>query len=192
MSQEKVEREQETVEELAWIWDASLVLMLHDAYPHELWLLLQRGRPVAAIEETASGWTLTTPTQRCSAAIRRRRRRLGWHLEVTPSGEQSPLLYYQPATVRPGGTLTLASGGRYKLRRLAFSAHEWTVEGDDGDELACISLRTKPPTGSELARNQTALRPAAARERHINLLISAACVAMVVHYQQPRTTGELH
>jgi hypothetical protein len=184
------EREQETVEELAWIWDASLVMMRREAYPHERWLLLQRGRPVAAIEETATGWTLTTPTEQCSAAIRRRRRRLGWHLEVKSSGVESPLVEYQPATFRAGGTLTIASGGRYKLRRLAGAAHAWIVDGDDG-EVACVSLRTKPRSGSEVALNRTGLAPGAARERHLSVLMAAACVAMVIHYEQPRTTGEV-
>jgi hypothetical protein len=190
MSQEDVDPDREALEELAWIWDASLSLVLTEAYPRERWLLEQRGRPVAAIEETAKGWSLATATQRCSAGIRRRRRRLGWHMEVTPSGERSPALHYRPATVRTGGTLTLASGGRYKLRRLAGSVPEWTLANSDRDMLACISLRTDPPSGSEAARDQTRLAPAAARERHLSLLLAAAGVAMVIHYQQPRTTGE--
>jgi hypothetical protein len=113
MSQENVELGQDGLEELAWIWDAPLALRRREAYPQDRWLLEQRGRPVAGIEQTGTGWSLTMPTQRCSAAIRRRRRRLGWHLEVTLSGERSPLLEYQPGPLRAGGTLTLATGGRY-------------------------------------------------------------------------------
>jgi len=182
MSQENVEHEPEALEELVWIWGASLVLMRREAYPHERWLLLQGGSPVAAIEETDTGWSLTTTSQRCSAAIRRRRRRVGWHVEVLPSGERTPLVEYHPATLRAGGTLTVASGGRYKLRRPAGSGSEdWTLASPDGDRLARFSLRTKPPSGSALARDRTGLTPAAASEPDLKLLIVSACVALILH-----------
>jgi hypothetical protein len=175
------------LEELAW--DAPLALVRRETGPHELWVLEQRGRPVAAVRRTWSGWSAQTAGHRCSAAIRRRRRRLGWHIAVTLAGRRAPALDYRPHTVRTGGTLELADGGRYKLRCLARLGYDWSLATADGDRLARISRRIDTPSGSAVARDRSGLTPAAAHEADLGLLIVGACVAIVIHHQQPTGAG---
>jgi len=184
MSQEEAEVAQEEFEEVAWIWDGSLALSRRATYPPELWILKQRTRRVAAIARTRSGWSLTTASQRWHATIRRRRHRLGWHIEVTPPGTSAPVLHYQPATMRSGGTLELATGGRYRLRRLPWGG-DWILARADREDLARIAWRIKPPSGSALAHDQTGLRPAAAHETDLTLLLASVCAAMAAQYEQP-------
>jgi hypothetical protein len=160
----------EQLEELAW--DAPLTLMRRDSYPEELWMLEQRDRRVAAITRTTrwppdGDWSLTTTAQRWSADIRRRRRRLGWHVEVTRSGARAPVLEYRPGTVRNGGMLELATGGRYKLRCWARLGYDWSLATAGGDRLARISRRTRPPRGSAVARDRSGLTRAAAAEHDL-------------------------
>lgn len=186
MSQHQVGLAHEQLEELAWTRDGPLTLRRREVYPQERWVLEQRGRPLAVIERAETGWSLTMATQRCSVAIRRPPRRLGWQLEVTSSGETSPRLTYRPTTFRAGGTFQLATGRRYQLRH---SAYDWTLAGRREGVLARISGRVKPPTGSELAHDQTGLTPAAASEPELDLLIGAVCVAIAAHHEQPVSTG---
>ena len=117
----------EPLEELAWAYDAPLVLTQPDPYPHEHWLLTQAGRSVLAIHPTTGGWSLDTPAACWRAAVRRRRRRLGWHLEFTRKGEREPELYYYPYTLLRGGKLVLAGGARYKLRYRDLLEEGWTA-----------------------------------------------------------------
>ena len=181
----EVLEEPAALEELALIWEDPLELRLREAYPRERWLLHQRGRTVAAVEQTRTGWSLASAAQHCNAAVRGRRRRLGWHLEVTPAGERAPLAQYRPSTFGAGGTITLASGGSYKFRGPAWLDSDWTLADPGGDELARISLRMSPPSGSAVARDKTGLKPAAAREPNVALLVTTACAAMAIHHQQP-------
>jgi hypothetical protein len=187
MSHEKVGVSDEQLEDLAW--DAPLTLMRRDSYPEELWMLEQRGRRVAAITRTTrwppdGGWSLTTAAQHWNADIRRRRRRVGWHVEVTPSRARAPVLEYRPGTVRNGGTLELATGGRYKLRCFARLGYDWSLATTGGDRLARITRRISPPSGSAIARDRSGLTPAAADEPDLGLLLAAASVAIVINYQR--------
>ena len=189
VSESSVAREE--FEDVARTGDAPLALRRRDTYPDEVWVLEQRTRRLAAIARTASGWSLTTASHRWSAALRRRRHRIGWHIEVTASGAQAPVLEYRPATLRAGGTLELADGRSYKLRRMARASDEWTLSAAGRDRLARISRRINPPSGSALAHGPTGLSPAAADEPDLTLLLAAACAAMAAHYEQPRTAGNL-
>jgi hypothetical protein len=184
MAQEEAGVAQEEFEEVALIWDGTLAMRRSDTYPPELWILKQRSHPVAAITRTRSGWSLATASQRWNATIRRRRHRLGWHIEVTPPGTPAPVLDYQPATLRSGGTLELPTGGRYKLRRLV-GGGDWILTTASRHELARIAWWIKPPSGSALAHDQTGLRPAAAHEPDLTLLLAAACAAIAAQYEQP-------
>jgi hypothetical protein len=184
MSQEEAGVAHEEFEEVAWIWDGPLALRRRDIYPQELWILEQRTHRVAAITRTPSGWSLTTASQRWQAAIRRRRHRLGWHIEVTPPGTDAPVLDYQPATLRAGGTLELANGARYRLRRVQ-AGDDWILARANRDDLARIARRIKPPSGSALAQDRTGLRPAAAHEPDLTLLLAAGCAAITAQYEQP-------
>ena len=186
MSQQEAGLAQEQLDALAW--DAPLALMRGDSYPNEEWMLEQRGRRVVAIGRTPrwppdGDWALTSAAQGWSADIRRRRRRLGWHVEVTPLRGRAPVLEYRPATVRTGGTLQLPSGGRYELRCSARLGYDWTLATVGGDRLARISRRTSPPSGSAVARDRTGLTAAATDEPELGLLLAAACLAIVIHSQ---------
>jgi hypothetical protein len=88
----------------------------------EHWLLEQGREAVGAIERTTEGrrhrGLLSGPVQSWRVVVRRRRRRLGWHLEVAPvDGPDAAALYF-PSTVMPGGRLVspresaIACGGR--------------------------------------------------------------------------------
>jgi hypothetical protein len=192
MSQQEAGLAQDQLKALAV--DAPLSLVRGDSYPDERWMLEQRGRRVALITRTPrwppdGDWSLVTAAQGWSADIRRRRRRLGWHLEVTPVGARAPVLEYRPGAVRTGGTLELAAGGRYQLRCLARLGYDWSLATAGGDRLARISRRTSPPSGSAAARDRTGLTPAAAGEPELSLLLAAACVAIVIHSQQGIGSG---
>jgi hypothetical protein len=174
--------------------DAPLTLMRGDRYPGEEWMLEQRGRRVAAITSTPrwpldGNWSLTTAAQVWRADIRRRRGRLGWHIEFTPLGGRAPVLEYRPGTVRTGGTLRLASGGRYKLRCLARLGYDWSLATAGGDRLARITRRTSPPRGSAVARDRSGLTAAAAAEPYLDLLLAATCVAIVIQSLQGISLG---
>jgi hypothetical protein len=172
----------EPLQEAAWIWDVPLALTRDAPYPHEGWVLDQGGRPIAAIDQASGGWSLTTPTHRCSAVVRRRRRRLGWHVAVTSAEHRSPLLEYRPSTVRSGGILTRATGDRYKLRCLARLGYDWTLSRADGDTLARISPPNNQSEAFPTSRGpQLGLAPAAAREPDLALLLASACVAIITH-----------
>jgi hypothetical protein len=137
-------------------------------------------------------WSLDTPDGRWRAAARRRRRRLGWHLEITRTGEREPTVYYYPYTLLTGGKLTLAGGARYKLRHQPVLKEGWTLAAVGGAELAHIRLSTslRRISGKALAR-RAGLTTSAPSEPKLLALLAAACLAIVIHHQQPRGTGSM-
>ena len=172
--------------ELTWAWDAPLTLINQSLSPRERWRLEQAGRPVAAIERTAAGWSLDTPAERWGAAVRRRPRHLGWHLDFTPAEGGSPVLAYYPYTLLSGGRLVLAQGDRYKLRRRLIWGSEWELAGGTVGELARITLWTRRPNAARIYGPRAGLILGAGREPNLLLLLAAACVALAMHQQQPR------
>ena len=62
---------------------------------------------------------------------------------------------------------------------------DWTLATHGRDDLARIARRIKPPSGSALAQNRTGLRPAAAHEPDLTLLLAAGCAAITAQYEQP-------
>jgi hypothetical protein len=177
------------LEELAWAWDASLALIPQSLFPRERWRLEQAGRPVAAIEQTTAGWTLSTAAERWVAAVRRRPRHLGWHLEFTPADGGRSVLSYYPRTVLAGGKLVLAGGDRYKLCRRPPMGAGWELVAIRGGDLARLTLWTSRPGAAKVYGPHSGLRPAAAREPNLLLLLAAVCVALAIHHQQPRFTA---
>jgi hypothetical protein len=175
--------------DLAWAWDARLALINQSLAPRERWRLEQAGRPVAAIERTTAGWSLDTPAEHWEAAVRRRRRRLGWHLEFTPAEAGGPVLSFYPHTLRPGGRLVLAQGGLYTLGRRYLLSSEWELAAVSGGALARITLWTRRPGAAKIYGPRAGLRPGAEREPHLMLLLGATCVALAIHHQQPRVIG---
>lgn len=177
------------LEELAWAWEASLALIQQSLFPRERWRLEQAGRPVVAIEQTTAGWSLNTAAERWVAAVRRRPRHLGWHLEFAPADVGRPVLSYYPRTVRAGGKLVLAQGDRYRLCRRLPLGPEWELAAVSGGELARLTLWTSRPGAARVYGPHAGLRPAAGREPNIQLLLAAGCVALAIQHQQPRFTG---
>jgi len=175
--------------ELAWAGDAPLTLINQTLSPRERWRLEQAGRPVAAIERTTAGWSLDTPAEGWAAAVRRRPRHLGWHLDFTPADGGRPLLSYYPYMLLSGGRLVLARGDRYKLRRRLTLDSEWELAAVSGGELARIALYTRRPTAARIYGPRAGLTPGAEREPNLLLLLGATCVALAIHHQQPRVVA---
>jgi hypothetical protein len=179
----------ESLDELRWTWKAPLELTQASAYPLERWVLEQGRRPVVVVDRTTAGWSLSTAAERWTAAVRRRRGRLGWHLALTAAGEADPVLLYRPHTLLLGGALGGADDRRYKLRGPLLRA-DWTLAAARGEQLARVLLWTKPPSYSERARALRAgLAPAASQEPDLLLLLAAASVAILTHHQQPNCAG---
>lgn len=166
----------ERLHQLAWVWDAPLVLSPRKPYSRSQWSVKQAGRPVAAIDQTRTGWMLATAGHRFMAARRRNRFGVGWHVEIT-SVDQRPLLDYRPATVRNGGRLNFATGASYKLR-WRLRSYDWVLSRARGDVLARILLRDDEPAGD----HEIGLTPAAAREPDLTLLVASASVAIVTFH----------
>lgn len=175
--------------DLAWAWDAPLTLINQSLAPRERWRLEQAARPVAAVERTTAGWSLHTSAEHWEAAVRRRPRRLGWHLEFTPAEGGRPVLSHYPYTLRAGGRLVLAQGGRYTLGHRHLLGSEWELAAVSGGDLARITLWTGWPEAARIHGPRAGLRPGAEREPHLMLLVGAACVALAIHHQQPRVIG---
>jgi hypothetical protein len=175
--------------ELAWAWDASLALIPQRHFSRARWRLEQAGRPVVAIEQTTAGWSLYTAVERWVAAVRRRPRRLGWHLEFSPADAGRPVLFYYPRTVLAGGKLVLAQGDRYKLSRRLPLGSEWELAAVRGGDLARLTLWTSRPRAARVYGAHAGLRPRAAREPNLQLLLAAGCVALAIDHQQPRFPG---
>jgi hypothetical protein len=82
----------------------------------ELWVLEQGWKPVGMIERAARRTALRTSSEEWAVEVRRRPRRLGWHLEFTRMGAGQPALQYHPRGLLPGGHLTVSGERRYRLR----------------------------------------------------------------------------
>jgi hypothetical protein len=176
----------EPLHQLRWAWEEPLELIQGGPHPRERWLLKQGRRPVVAIDRLGAGWALEAAAEGWTAAVRRRRRRLGWHLELASVGELDPVLYYCPHTLLAGGSLGGAGDGRYKLRA-PFLRADWTLEAVRGRELAHILLWAKLPNESARVRTLRAgLVPGASVEPNLLLLLAAASVAIIIHHQQPQ------
>jgi hypothetical protein len=178
------------LDELAWVPRQPLELMPPNPHQPEHWLLRQAQRPIVAIDHTSAGWSLSTRAQRWTATVRRRQRRLGWQLEITPVGKPEPVLCYRPRTLVRGGSLSDAGDARYKLRGPHLVRGDWTLAAAGRGKLAHIKLWTTPPGKTARAR---ALRPGleagASAEPRLLLLLAAASVAIVIEYQQPKSTA---
>ena len=144
---------------------------------------------MGAIERTTAGRTyralLSGPAESWRVVVRRRRRRLGWHLEVAPVDGRDAAAWYFPATVMPGGRLVLPEGERYRLRRPPLR-RDYRLVAKPGGELA-------RPEGALWPRADAALRidlaGEAAGEPRLLFLLLAACAAMLLEAQQPQASG---
>jgi hypothetical protein len=167
-----------------------LTLKPHTLTPQrEYWLLEQGSEAVGAIERTTEGRRhralLSGPAQSWRVLVRRRRRRLGWHLEVAPVDGPDAAARYFPSTVMPGGRLVLPEGERYRLR-WSLLRWDWRLVAKPGGELAWL----EGPVGSKAyPAFRIGLATGAAGEPRLLLLLLAACAAMLLEGQQPRVGG---
>ena len=149
------------------------------------WLLEQYEGPVATISRAAYGWSLETTAEQWYAAVRRRRRRLGWHLEFWRPDEPEASLYYQPRTVLAGGRLTLVDGGSYKL---SLVRGHWRLVDGAGAEVCRIAFRDRHYRTKELGAHFT-FGEHAVDEPNLPVLVFAASVACIIHDIQARSPG---
>jgi hypothetical protein len=143
----------------------------------EIWLLTQAGKPVGMVERTASRIALRTVSGHWRGGVRRRARRLGWHLEFTPADADGPTLKYHPRTLRPGGDFVLPDGPRYTLRCPLLRSY-WRLVAVPGGELGRIAFR--PYRDSEM---KITLGGKRTDEPLLPLLILAASAAILVHWE---------
>ena len=155
----------------------------------EYWLLEQGREAVGAIERTTEGRTyralLSGPAESWRVVVRRRPRRLGWHLEVAPVNGRDAAGWYFPATVMPGGRLVLPEGERYRLRWSPLH-WDWRLVAKPGGELAWLE---GPLWSKADAAFRIGLAAGAAGEPRLLLLLLAACAAMLLEAQLPRSSG---
>jgi hypothetical protein len=150
------------------------------------WLLAQAGRPVGMIERAAGGTSLRTPTEEWRAEVRRRPRRLGWHLEFTRADGGDPVLHYRPRGVLPGGRLVVTDKRRYRLRSPLLRA-DWRLTAVPGGEIARIGFRQREPI--RYLTMQLAFGENAADEPMLPVVIMAASLAILIHDEEPKTVG---
>ena len=167
---------------------ASLRFLQRSGYPRDEWVLHQAGRPVAAVQATPGGWSVTTRSERWRAALRRRPRRLGWQLEFTRSKDAAPALYYRPDTLLAGGKLALTVGGRYKLRGPLLLRHDWTLASARDGQLVRITTRQLRAFAAD-ADPHMILALKSLSEPEVLPLVCAACLAILIHAQQPVLAG---
>jgi hypothetical protein len=147
--------------------------------PAARWWLEQAGNPVGMIERSAGGIALQTVSEKWRGAVRRRPRRLGWHLEFTRADGGGPALYYHPRTLRLGGDLVLPGGPRYTLRCPLLSSN-WRLAAESGGEIGRIAFAAR----HDLSMRVT-LGEKAADEPLLLLVILAAGEAILIQGEQP-------
>lgn len=131
------------------------------------------------IERSAGGTALQTVSEKWRVEVRRKARRLGWHLEFTRADGGGPALQYHPRTLRPGGDLVLPGRRRYTLR-CPLLRSDWRLAAVPGGEIGRIAFRTRRGF-----RMHVALGEKDADEPLLPLVILAASVAILIHREQP-------
>jgi hypothetical protein len=90
---------------------ATLSLDWASRFRGERWLLAQAAKPVGLIERAVGGTALRTASEEWRGGVRRRARRLGWHLYFKQVGK--PALEYHPSTLLSGGQFVVSDRDRY-------------------------------------------------------------------------------
>jgi hypothetical protein len=152
----------------------------------ELWLLEQAWKPVGMIERAARRTALRTASEEWAVEVRRRPRRLGWHLEFTREGAGQPALQYHPRGLPAGGHLTVPGGRRYTLRRSLLRG-DWRLTAVPGGEIGRFEFRQREPI--RYLSMQLAFVDKAVDEPMLLVVLLAASAAILIHDEQPRTTG---
>ncbi len=153
---------------------ATLSLDWASRVPGELWLLTQGGKPVGLLERTAVDTGLRTASEEWRGGVRRRPRRLGWHLNFRRGGE--PGLVYHPNTLRSGGRFVVAGRDRYRLR-YSLSGGYWRLADVPGGEICRFSFQRSDPRH---LRVQLAFV-----EPIMLVVVLAASEAILIHAEQP-------
>jgi hypothetical protein len=152
----------------------------------ELWVLEQGWKPVGMIERAARRSVLRTASEEWSVEVPRRPTRLGWYLEFARVGAGQPALQYHPRGLLPGGYLTVSGERRYRLRSSLLRA-DWRLAAVLGGEIGRIEFRQREPT--RYLSMQLAFVDEAADEPMLLVVLLAASAAILIHDEQPRTTG---
>jgi hypothetical protein len=106
----------------------------------EIWLLTHAGKPVGMLKRAAGRTTLRTASEEWRGGVRRRRRRLGWHLYFARARGGETGLQYYPSTLLPGGDFVVSGSRRYRLRHRLVGA-DWRLAARPGGEVGRIGAR---------------------------------------------------
>jgi hypothetical protein len=137
---------------------------------------------VGTLERLEGRAALRTASEEWRMDVRRRARRLGWHLDFIRADGGEPVLQYHPRGLRPGGDLVLPGGRRYRLRCDLLGA-KWRLAAVPGGAVGRIGFRDEgsgPYLRAQLA---------SADEPLLVLVILAASVAILIHGEQPSASG---
>jgi hypothetical protein len=146
----------------------------------EIWLLTQAGKPVGTVERTAGRIALRTVSGDWRGGVRRRARRLGWHLYFTRAGGDGPALeYHPPSTLLGGGHFHVSGTRRYRLRCPILRA-DWKLAAVPRGEVSQIGARAR-----EAWRVQLACIDDVVDEPVLLVVVLAACGAILTHDEQP-------
>jgi hypothetical protein len=140
----------------------------------ELWLLAQAGMPVGLLERTAVDTRLCTVSEEWRGGVRRRPRRLGWHLYFKQVGE--PALVYHPNTLRSGGRFVVAGRDRYRLRNSLLGG-DWRLADVPGGEICRFRFQRRDPR--HLRVQLAFVKPM------LLVVVLAASEAILIHAEQP-------
>jgi hypothetical protein len=143
----------------------------------ERWLLAQAGKPVGMLERTAGRAALRTASEEWRGGLRRRPRRLGWHLYFKQVGK--PALEYQPSTLGSGGQLVVSGRDRYRLRHPLLGTY-WKLAHVPGGQIC----RFKFKRGDRHLDVQLAFV-----EPMLLVVVLVASEAILIHADQPSGGG---
>ena len=152
----------------------------------ELWELTQAGNPVGTLERTAGRVALRTVSEEWRGGVRRRARRLGWHLHFTPTEGDGPALLYYPNTLLSGGYFVASGSRRYRLRPHLLGG-DWSLLALPEGEIGRLEFRERDPA-RYLSVQLTFIDPLFI-DPLLLVVILAAGEALLIHDQQPRGGG---
>jgi hypothetical protein len=143
----------------------------------EFWVLMQGGQPVGTLDRAEGSVALRTASEEWRGGVRRRSRRLGWHLYFKQVGK--PPLEYHPSTLRPGGHFVGPGDDRYRLRSSLLST-DWKLTGVQEGEICRFRFQRGDP------RHHVQL---ALVEPMLLVMVLAASEAILIHHAQPSAAG---
>ena len=160
-----------------------LTLIPSSVHPGEHWLLRQARLPIATLDRTPTGASLSCRRERWRSEVRRHG--FGWCLAVTAEGASQDALTYYPRTGLLGGRLVLLDGSVHRLR-CPLVAEAWRL-GRRGRRLGRI--RYSGVKSSNERRMQIQLASGSREEPQLLLIVLVARSAILVHEEQPHAVS---